>query len=673
MNDLQIWLGRLNRAEGHLQKQETTWKNSIELYLCKWFEKYYGALDPERVDVHFINWYITNVVNLTYFRDPQIFIKCEHSKYDKFADTMEKVVNHHWKVLKMKGQMKKTILSGLLTPPGWVKIGYTAKIGDDTAKIEEIKQKSLIGDIKDFLKGKVKDEKELTPEEQGVLNLDIKEESIFASWVSSWNILMPPGYNQVKDMPWMAEIEYVPMIDFKRNPMYSNKENAKGTANVEEEGSGSKNMLKPSYNREPTTQDDETQIIKLYHVWDRREQKRYTFSNQASHFEGDWPYDMEGFPYRPLIFEDTLPTIEDSNAYPINAVTPILPQIMEISNARTMQVKHRRRCNVIICIPKGFYTEEEINQIEENDTVQIVEVPAGATPTGFQVPPLTPDIWQVDAKVMADLQMATNMGQMMFAPQPGQRTATQAQMGAQGLQLKAQARVDMVETYTVDIAQCMAQLAWQFYDRDKVSEIIGEEATNEMWLDLPEKRNERRRIIQSELQFKIDAGSTAPPKDETVDRKQLLDFLSFAATFAPERLKKDETLKAGIKRWKFVKDIDKIVISGDEEEQKKAMGENQLMQQGHPQLVGPNENHMIHLGVHEQAKGNPLVDQHIIAHGQFMGIKPQSGKSNKPQKGDQRLPAKSTNPEMQRKGIPNQGDIMGSVQNRGIGTGPRSM
>ena len=270
MTDHQTWLGRLERAEGNMQRQKSIWERSIQLYDCSFFEKYYGSLDPERVDVHFVNWYITNVVNLTYFRDPFIFIKCEHSKYDKFADTMETVVNHHWKQLKMKGQMKKTILSGLLTSPGWIKIGYTANIGDDVAKIEEIKQKGIIDDIKSFLKGKTEKE-DVTPEEQGIMSMDIKEESIFGSWVSSWNMLMPAGYNQIKDMPWIAEVEWLPMIDFKRNPFYKNKGTAKGSRDVSEVDSGSSVMHKPSYNREPTTADDETQMIKLFHVWDRRD------------------------------------------------------------------------------------------------------------------------------------------------------------------------------------------------------------------------------------------------------------------------------------------------------------------------------------------------------------------------------------------------------------------
>lgn len=666
MDDLRTWLGRKERGLSLLNQKQNTWENNIKLYNCTWFNEKYGGIDPERTDVHFANWYITTSVPLYYFRDPFIFIKPRNDTYGPFADTMEEVINYLWLELGLKQQFKKVILSSLLTPPGWMKLGYTAQFGEDVAKVETIKEKNLIANVKDAIMGVFKEKKDLTPEEQGNLDLNIKAENIFATWIPSWNILMPPGYHEINKMPWLIEIEDVSMVDFRNNPLYKNKKDAKADKTITD-NRGGKKITGPNYENASPNEDDEDSIIRLYHAWDRRNQKRLTYSASDIHFEGKWPYDMEGFPYKPLIFEDTLPTDQESNPYPVDAITPIFPQILEQSNSRTMMTKHRKRCNTIIAIAKGMLTEEEIGAIEENEAVQIIEVPAGGNVQGFTPPSLPPDVYNVDSLIKQDLQMATKMGQLMFQAQPGQRTAAQASIAQQGLQVGAQARVDCVEELTKLTARCMSQLAWQFFDRDKIREIIGKDITPDMWPDLPSDRSERRRIIQSELSFKIDAGSTAPPKDETVDRKQLLDFLSFAASFAPERLKKDEVLKQGIKRWKFVKDVDKCVISGDEEEMKVAMQENQLMLQGAPQLVSPNENHMIHIQAHTQAKGNPLVDQHIVEHGKFLGIE-----TNKPQQGDIRGARVSTLPETTRQGITNASDIDQSINNQGVSTGAQA-
>jgi hypothetical protein len=261
----------------------------------------------------------------------------------------------------------------------------------------------------------------------------------------------------------------------------------------------------------------------------------------------------------------------------------------------------------------------------------------------------------------------------MFAPQPGQRTASQAKIGQQGLQVKISAKQDVVEELSVKIARKVAQMVWQFYDRDKVEEIIGEKVSEQMWPDLPENKNERRKIINN-LKCFIDQGSAAPPKDETTDKKQLLDAISVMQSIAPERLKKDEVLKAMIKKWKFDKDVGKLVLSNDDDEKKAAEEETKLMETNIPCITSPNNNHQIHLEAHAQGKKSPALAQHILDHAKFAGLLPgkqgpgsESGKDKKPQQGDKRPPMQSSNPEIVRQGNPSMGQIMGSAQNRGAG------
>src|SRR3990167_6005928 len=245
--ELKIWKGRIERAYGLQQQQHTIWRDSIDLYNCVFFQKIYGGFDPERVDVNFANWYVDNLVPLVYFRDPYIFVRAEHNNYSAFSQTMETVINLYWRKLLMKQKFKRVIKSGLLMPPGWIKTGYTAKIGQDIAKLEEIEQKSLVKQIKDTITGIFRKEpKELTPEEQGILNQYIEEESIFANWIPSWNMLMPEGYQLVENMPYLIEIEDIPKIDFLANPLYKNKENIKPSREIKSI-SISPNMHKPGY------------------------------------------------------------------------------------------------------------------------------------------------------------------------------------------------------------------------------------------------------------------------------------------------------------------------------------------------------------------------------------------------------------------------------------------
>jgi hypothetical protein len=673
MEDLEIWKSKVNEAERVQMEMHSEWNTAIDLYNCR-FDDYGSSADEERVDVNFVNWYVTNLISLCYFRDPYIFFKTQTDSWTKFAETLEKVVNKEWKRLELKDQFQDCILSALLTPPGFFKVGYTAKIGQDEEKHEENKEKeeskSLMDSIKEVITGVEKKQKEeKLPEEQGILNANIKEESIFVTWIPSWNILIPPGYHRFKDVPYIIQYEKIAMRDFLDNPEYKNKDNIQVIYETQSDLPG-KRLQRVPYDTSvpPGNTQSELQTITLYHIWDRRSQMRGTLSMMSDgwHREGDWPYDFDGLPFDELMFDKNTPTKEKANIYPPNCVRPILPQVKEQSNIRTQMSKWRRRASSIIMAQKDLLTEQDMNQLENTDALQICYISDIKAVQMSQTPPLPQGIFEVGSEIQQDLQSGTNMGQLMFAPQPGQRTAGQAKIGQQGLQLKVSAKQDKVEDLSVKVARQMAQLAWQFYDRKKVEEIIGEEVSEQMWPDLPEDKVERRKVINNMKCF-IDQGSAAPPKDETTDKKQLLDAVSIMANIAPERLKKDQVLKALIKKFKFEKDVDKLVITNDDDEEKCAQEETGFLEANHPCIVSPNNNHQIHLQIHAQGKKTPALAQHILDHAKFAGLLPgaqgagSEGGNGKPQQGDKRPPMKSTNPEIVRQAVPNESKMAGAA------------
>lgn len=682
-DEVRIWKGLIQRAEGMQKKQHDEWNKAISLLNCQYFDQHMAA-NIGRVDVNFVNWYISNLVPLVYFRDPWIFVKSKTEDWGPFAETLEKVVNAIWKDQKLKQQFKRVILSAFIQPPGWLLTGYTAKIEQDVAQADENAQKGIINTIKEAIKGALKPKDEKLPEQMGVLNQNIKEESIFADWIPSWNVLMPPGYHLVSKMPWICHYEDIAIMDFMANPLYKNKKSMSG---IYKDNSTSNGKLIQKVGFEDpipySSVKDEITTVRLYHIWDRRTQKRMTLSMQGEdfHFKGDWPYDSEGFPLEPLVFEETLPTNQEENSgpYPYNIVRPILPQVLENSNARTQMSAWRKRAAAIIMAQSDKATEEDMNQIQQSEAVQLIRVSDITAFQMSQTPALPQGVFQVNAVIQEDLQMATNMGQIMFQPQQGQRTATQAQIAQSGLQLKVSAKQDCVEDFTVITARKICQLAWQFFDRQKVSELIGEVVSDVMWPNLPKDRKDRRRMINNMKVF-IDSGSAAPPKDETVDRKQLLDAISIVASIAPDRMKKDETVKAIYKKFKFEKDVEKLVISNDDGERQAAMEENALMATNIPCIVSPNNNHIIHLEEHAKAAPTTARDQHMLEHAKFGGLLPgdngvaseSNPNASNPQKGDIRPPVNSVNPEIARQGIPAANRVTATANDKGPGTGMKA-
>ena len=195
-----------------------------------------------------------------------------------------------------------------------------------------------------------------------------------------------------------------------------------------------------------------------------------------------------------------------------------------------------------------------------------------------------------------------------------------------------------------------------------------------MWPDKPRDINNdidmtrARRIIQRELFFEIEAGSTRPPKDETVERKQWMDVVGVIKANFPGRLDDSVILPQLLKKFEF-KDIEQAVIGFDEEEARVAQIENSLLQQGVPVPVSPNQNHKVHMAIHAQiiqgGQSTQQLEEHLLQHAQF---DERNSPNVSPQSGDSGRKATSTTPELKRSGTPEQTDILAGAKTPISGT-----
>jgi hypothetical protein len=120
------------------------------------------------------------------------------------------------------------------------------------------------------------------------------------------------------------------------------------------------------------------------------------------------------------------------------------------------------------------------------------------------------------------------------------------------------------------------------------------------------------------------------------------------------------------------KDLERLIRGNEEQEIQAAQEENKLLLQGVRQIVTPNENHDLHLKVHGQVYKTPGMnitpefDEHVQTHGMFYQ---QQMPQLSPQKGDTKPGALTTMPELKRRGVPDNVDLVGGATNIGQGTG----
>uniref|UniRef100_A0A6M3IPL3 Putative head tail connector protein n=1 Tax=viral metagenome TaxID=1070528 RepID=A0A6M3IPL3_9ZZZZ len=662
-----LWLDRVRRCESLQGKKDNERKQNIKLYIGEFFGDPYSK-DSDLNETSFVFEFMKILIGSIYARNPHIFVRSYSGSWAAFAETMETVINYYWGEKRLKDKIKKAIIDAVLQPPGFIEIGYLL--------ISEKKKvmRDLEGEFPELKEVK----KEKVESEQGILDETIKEDDVFANFISSWNVMWPDGYHIIRECPYLIIKQKVSYLDLKLNPMYKNVGDLRGFSQSNDNSKPTSFTMKANPRTDSVYSgiDEETIPITLYHIFDKRSQKRFTLAKnytKDSLFERDWNYLIDGFPVYDLIFNEIPQTDENANSYPLSDIKPMIPDLKELSYISSAMNKHRKRAGTLLLGKTGEITEDEATLIQKAHDVDLVLVdnPGEQNLRGFTPPALPQDFYALRGITLENL-MRTSGFQQLLSQAKGVESATESDNIRIGSQIRQSEKQDIIEDFTVEVAKGLGGLIWQFIqDKKRISEIIGEEVTDEMWPELPKDEKEARRLIQRELHFKIEAGSTRPPKDEAIERKQWMDLVAVLKANFPGRFKEDLTLKQILKKFEF-RDIDNLVISFDEEEAAQAQKENEMLLQGIPCLISPNGNDMLHLQIHSQAyqipglQITPEMDDHILQHSTNMQRK---NPSMIPQKGDSKAAVRTNNPDIKRKGITENADLQGAVDKTGSNRG----
>lgn len=662
--DIKMWQQRIQRAEDLQAEKHQERKQIIKLYTGTFFGNPISQVS-ELSEVNFVYEYLKILIGSIYARNPHIFVRARSNRYVPFAETMEIAINYYWRELQLKKKIKQAILDAVLQPPGFIEIGYTLLL-------EKEKDTEIYRKLFPELFGKAPEGK--TEEEQGILDETIKDDNVFANFVTSWNILWPDKHHEIRESPYLIKKQIIPLVDLLANPMFKK---SKYDLYKSRMSSDNTQKVKPYRMRDnPQTQgvsyeqDQELIDVTLYHIQDKRSRKRFTLAknfNNDTLFEKDWNYLIDGFTFYPLIFNEVPQTDEKANSYPMSDIVPMIPQLKELSYLSSAMNRHRKRSGILLLAKKGgSVTAADATNIQNASDVDLIFLDdiSEANLKGFTPPPLPRDFYQLREIILQDLMRISGFNQLLYNVK-GIETATESENVRAGALIRQSEKVDIIEDFTVDIARGLSGLIWQFINRERIAEIIGENTADErMWPPLPEDEAEARKIIQRELSFRIDAGSTRPPKDEAVERKQWIDVTGTLKATFPNRIKDDIFLQQLLKKFDF-KDIEDMIISYDDEEIAIAQQENKLLMQGIPQLISPNENHLLHLQVHGQVyqtqglTPTEQLDEHTLTHAKHME---QKSPKVEPQRGDTKIAPQTTTPETARRGVPENVDFLGAVK-----------
>lgn len=476
--------------------------------------------NPGLVRTNIIHSNFAAILPQIYAKNPEIAVAPSESADERnygwvrpFSKTLQAVLN---RVFINDGRLKKrakaAIRAAMTVGSGWVKLSWQKdirrdpiienRIADAQDNLRRIRQ--LIADIEDGDESRCELEAKQGELEQQIAALNEQAEVMLASGVVIDNVLTEDifvlddtltdfdGYEQAEAIAhrvWMTPERYKEA--FGKEP----PEKAARYGQDKRERGQSRNDA------------DKVELVAVFEVWDRQSQTVYTLCAGADEWARE-PYRPEVFGRRFYPFFALAFNLVDGSREPLPDAELLIELQDEYNTTRTNFAEHRREnLPVRVFRKSGDLTDSDIRALANRAANQWVGIegdpskPIQQDVAILQNPPVDPGTYDVQP-ILRDAEMVMGAGDAAKGTINKAKTATEAEIMAQGLQSRVGERQDVVEDWIGDMANMAAELCLQMMSREEVVAIAGQDC---VWPQLTKDE------VFSLVSIQIRAGSTGKP------------------------------------------------------------------------------------------------------------------------------------------------------------------
>lgn len=264
-----------------------------------------------------------------------------------------------------------------------------------------------------------------------------------------------------------------------------------------------------------TNTDENITLVAVFETWDKTSNTVYTLCAGADEFARD-PYTPKSigkrfYPFFALAFNPV-----DGRTEPLSDAELLKELQDEYSTTRTNFSEHRKENLPVRVYRKGGdLTDSDINKLTNrkgNDWVGIEGNPDSPLEKDIAIlqnPSIDPNTYDVQP-ILRDAEMVLGAGDAAKGVVNKAKTATEAEIMAQGLQSRVAERQDVVEDWIAEMAQYSAEILLQELTTEQVQRISGPDA---VW---PQMNKEQ---IFDLVNIEIRAGSSGRP-NKAKEREQ---------------------------------------------------------------------------------------------------------------------------------------------------------
>jgi len=465
------------------------------------------------------------VVPALYYRNPRVLAFPKRKQDEDSAPIAANLLNHYFNELNIKETNQLVILDAFLLGIGISKIGYATQFGMDIPDEDEVKrrEKSKTRKILESLgfKKPQKEEKKQNVE----LQENIIAENPYVIYVNPFNFLIDPRATSIYDAQWVAHKIIKTLDEVKKNKNFKNTGNLKGQDPVN-------SILKDV----PTAELDRFKTIDLYEIHYKTDEgmniliiakdgQRYEYL-----FHDKSIYEMDGFQFELLSFNkhghklypksdvDIVKSLQDRLTMSFDSILDQVDKFVEKLGVDETGLTEQGK----LALTDGqlgsiVYTNRDPNTVmRETKFIQ-----------------LKADMLTLVNQIVDIIILESGLTRAQLTGLTTAETATEAQIGQGGANLRLFARADAVQDFSNRQARKLWQVIRQFVDLENIEIITGEEGTDEQgipkfqWLADTQQINSET-LAKAELRFKIEVGSTQKP-DVAVVRKEWENFINIMA------------------------------------------------------------------------------------------------------------------------------------------------
>ena len=500
-----------------------------------------------------------------YFRNPYVSAAPRFQPgMHMHAKIVESVDNWLIQELEMKAMFKTMVQDCFYTDRGISKIGYDSLYGgaQTAARTANAQVAELLNTPITQL-GKTKNERI-------EYNTNVKPGMPWAVRVMPDFFVVPFGVRSLDDCPWVDHIIIRSLSDVKNDPKYKNTKDLEGT-HME--------MLHKDLHRADFYKElaKYTDLVELHEIRDfkRREIKVFV----PGHDKWIRPPEEDLMQIEGLSFIDFTFNEDTEYYWGPSDVQIMEPQQLEVNEARTQAMLHRRIALVKFLIEEGGMSPEEVDKmLSENVGPAVFTKGKPSDIVALLQPHIPADLTQWTEVIRSDVrELLGQSKQSMGEAPPGRRTKYEMEVVEAGHGLRMDERRDVVADALVKAMRKINQIVFKKWTQERVAQVVGYDGAR-YWVEHTGPQ------LAGEYNLRVDVESMTP-NTKKVKKREIIELIQ--ALGNNPRANVDYLMRLLLREYEWIDAMQ--VLPEAPETMEQPMGQNQFINMQNKMAGNPQQ------------------------------------------------------------------------------------